>query len=82
MRRKGPDAIDLVLTDVVMPGTSGPDLVKKLTEIRPELKVIFVSGYSYGSVRAEELLSKNYVCLEKPLTKADLAGAIRKTLDQ
>ena len=82
MRRMGPDAIDLVLTDVVMPGTSGTDLVKKLTEMRPELRVIFMSGYSYGSVRAEELLSKNYICLEKPLTKADLADAVRETLDR
>ncbi len=82
MRRKGPDAIDLVLTDVVMPGTSGTDLVKKLTEMQPELRVVFMSGYSYGSVRAEELLSKNYICLEKPLTKADLAGAVRETLDR
>ena len=81
MLRKGPDAIDLVLTDVVMPQTSGPDLVNKLTEIRPELKVIFMSGYSYGKVRAEELVSKNYLCLEKPLTRADLATAVRKTLD-
>lgn len=81
MARKGPDAIDLVLSDVVMPHTSGPDLVNKLVEIRPELKVIFMSGYSYGSVRAEELLSKNYLCLEKPLSRADLASAVRKTLD-
>ena len=81
MLRKGPDAIDLVLTDVVMPQTSGPDLVNKLTEIRPELKVIFMSGYSYGKIRAEELVSKNYLCLEKPLTRADLASAVRKTLD-
>ena len=81
MRREGPDAIDLVLTDVIMPGTSGPNLVKRLTEIQPDLKVIFMSGYSYGHVRVEELFSKNYVCLEKPLTKADLADAIRKMLD-
>ena len=81
MARKGPDAIDLVLTDVVMPQTSGPDLVKQLTEIRPELKVIFMSGYLYGKVRVEELLSNNYLCLEKPLTRADLASAVRKTLD-
>lgn len=50
-------------------------------EIRPELKVIFMSGYSYGSVRAGELLSKNYLCLEKPLTRANLARWVRKTLD-
>ena len=81
MRREGPDAVDLVLTDVVMPGTSGPDLVKSLTEIRPELKVIFMSGYSYGGLRVDEVLSKNYVCLEKPLSKADLTSAIRETLD-
>ena len=40
-----------------------------------------MSGYSYGKIRAEELVSKNYLCLEKPLTRADLASAVRKTLD-
>ena len=39
-------SVDLLLTDVVMPGTSGPDLVKQLVEARPGLKVIYMSGYA------------------------------------
>ena len=50
-------------------------------EDREDLKVIFMSGYSYGRIRAEDLFSTRYHFLEKPLSRADLAHAVRMTLD-
>ena len=80
-QEKGPAGIDLVLTDVVMPDQSGPELIRSLTSEREDLKVIFMSGYSYGRIRAEDLFSTRYLFLEKPLSRDDLAHAVRKTLD-
>ena len=64
-------SVDLILTDVVMPGLSGPEMVEKITEIQPKPKVLYISGYADKSRRARQLIEDNPL-LEKPFTPAAL----------
>jgi PAS domain S-box-containing protein len=74
--------IDLLVTDVVMPGMSGPELAAKLQTARPETAVLFVSGYtSHAAVRGE-ILQEGSDFLQKPFTPTDLAATVRKILDR
>ena len=73
--------IDLVLTDVVMPGMSGPKMVKKLEEMRPGLKVLFMSGYAGGFGAAQGLLEGGASLLQKPFSKHALLQRVRETLE-
>jgi two-component system, cell cycle sensor histidine kinase and response regulator CckA len=74
--------IDLVITDVVMPGASGPALLKHLSERRPDLKVLFMSGYTDDAVPALGRLDKNTVFLQKPFTRERLIAKVREALDR
>jgi CheY-like chemotaxis protein len=72
---KGP--LDLVLTDVIMPGMHGPELANRLKQIR-RLGVLFMSGYS-GSIEGEEDPEVGH--LRKPFTADTLARKVREVLD-
>ena len=72
-------AIDLVLTDVVMPLKSGPELVRELRSIRRDLKVVIFSGYADNLVDIPE--DAHTRVLEKPFSHADLARCVRQLLD-
>jgi PAS domain S-box-containing protein len=72
--------IDLVITDVVMPGASGPALLKYLTERRPNLKVLFMSGYADDAVPALGRLDKDAVFLQKPFTGERLIKKVHEAL--
>ena len=73
-------AIDLVITDVVMPGMSGPDLAQRLSAARPRLKVLFVSGYTDDKLGA--VLTMNGAnFLPKPFTVTVLTRKVRQILD-
>lgn len=74
------NGIDLVVTDVVMPGMSGPELVKKLQESRSDVKALFISGYTGGKF-ADFEIGPDPVLLQKPFTIKMLAGKIRELLD-
>jgi len=77
------DAIDLVLTDMVMPGgVSGRDLAVRLLAKRPQLKVIFTSGYNLEETNTSFFLRRADVFLRKPYTRVDLAKAVRECLDK
>lgn len=73
--RKG--EIDLLLTDVVMPGINGKDLADRLKEERPDLNVIFMSGYLPEEI-AEETLGARF--FKKPFHPVELLAAIRSAL--
>jgi len=74
--------IDLVLTDIVMPNMSGPELAQRLTAARPRLKVVFMSGYTDESVVRHGVLESGAAFIQKPLTLGLLLRKIRSVLDQ
>ena len=73
--------IHLLLTDVVMPQLSGRELALRLTALRPDLKVMYMTGYADESMEQEGLLEPGAVLLKKPFTPDTLAGKIREALD-
>ena len=72
--------IHLLLTDVVMPQVSGPDLADQLLAVHPTLAVLFMSGYSQSSVSHHNIRGQKADFLDKPFTRASLAHAIRTAL--
>ncbi len=75
-------SIDLLLTDVVMPGASGPELVKQLVEQRPTLKVIYMSGYTDDTIVHHGVLDPGIVFLHKPFSSESLGQRIREVNDR
>jgi len=74
--------IDLLLTDVVMPGMSGRELVDAVKQILPEMKVVFMSGYTDDVVIRQGVLEPGVHYLNKPLVPSELAIKLRNVLDQ
>ena len=74
-------SIDVLLTDVVMPGQSGPELTKDLIARRPGLKVIYMSGYTEESIVQHGVLMPGIAFLHKPFTSGVLCRKIRDVLD-
>jgi two-component system cell cycle sensor histidine kinase/response regulator CckA len=74
-------SIDLLLTDVVMPGASGPELTKQLIERRPDLKVVYMSGYTAEAIVQHGVLKPGIAFLHKPFTSDTLARKLREVLD-
>jgi PAS domain S-box-containing protein len=75
------DRFDLLITDVVMPWLSGPELVAKLKQKRPDLKVLYVSGYGDEMIAHHGVLEPDVVLLSKPFTAGLLAQKIRQLLE-
>jgi PAS domain S-box-containing protein len=71
--------IDLLLTDVVMPGRSGRELADDIAALRPATKVLFMSGYSYDVTQG--VLEKGVNLIEKPFSPDDLLRRVRQVLD-
>jgi CheY-like chemotaxis protein len=74
-------AIDLVVTDVVMPNMSGGELAEKLKQVAPAIKFLFVSGYAGKTVLDHNVLDLQTNFLQKPYSLKELAGKIRAALD-
>ncbi len=77
-RHGGP--LDLVLTDIIMPGLSGPALVERLLPTMPDLNVLYITGYSEEAIRQHGLLPAGGELLEKPFTAHQLAERVREAL--
>jgi CheY-like chemotaxis protein len=75
------DEIDLLLTDVVMPGINGSELASRITKSHPALKVLFMTGYTENSMVLQRLASQEVNLLHKPLTPMSIAGKVREVLD-
>jgi DNA-binding NtrC family response regulator len=70
-----------VLTDVVMPGTSGVALVERLRALRPGLKVLFMSGYTDRQIVDASTLNESAAFINKPFTPEGLGQKLRSLLD-
>jgi two-component system cell cycle sensor histidine kinase/response regulator CckA len=69
--------IDVLITDVVMPGVSGPELVRRLRESSPPLRVVYISGYTAGMLESMDTFpDSNTVLVDKPFTKEVLLRAV------
>jgi PAS domain S-box-containing protein len=73
--------VDLLLTDVVMPRLDGRELANQLVALRPNLKILFMSGYTDDVIVHRGVLKHGTVLVQKPFTKATLLRKVRETLD-
>src|SRR5262249_59367728 len=73
--------IHLLMTDVVMPGVGGRELAERVAQLRPEVKVLYMSGYTEQAFNQQGLLGSDAVLLQKPFTLATLASKLREILE-
>jgi two-component system cell cycle sensor histidine kinase/response regulator CckA len=75
-----PGPIDLLITDVVMPGESGPKLAARLVQKRPGLKVLYVSGYTANAIVHNGLVDPGITFLQKPFSRDALGQKVREVI--
>jgi two-component system cell cycle sensor histidine kinase/response regulator CckA len=78
--KKNKNHVDLLITDVVAPGMSGPMLADKLSELQPDLKVLYISGYDNTHVVQKYVVEKGHALLPKPFTMEDIQARVRELL--
>jgi CheY-like chemotaxis protein len=81
LAQRHPGPIHLLITDVVMPGMNGKELQERIRQLRPELKVIFISGYTGEIIARRGLLQEDTHFIQKPFRILDLARKVRSILD-
>jgi nitrogen-specific signal transduction histidine kinase len=81
LAEREPSPIHLVLTDIVMPGMSGPELARELLRWHPALRVLFMSGYAENAIVREGLRHPSAGFIEKPFSPETLAREVRRALD-
>jgi CheY-like chemotaxis protein len=77
----GQNEVDLLLTDVILPGLNGRELAKAALATQPGLKVLFMTGYSRNAIVHQGRLDEGVQLIQKPLTQATLAAKVRAVLD-
>jgi two-component system, cell cycle sensor histidine kinase and response regulator CckA len=75
-------AIDLLLTDVIMPGATGPELAARLLALQPQLRVVYMSGYTDSSALSQGILDGTTNFVQKPFSGDLLARKVRTALDE
>ncbi|HEY6055671.1 MAG TPA: response regulator, partial [Gaiellaceae bacterium] len=73
--------IDVLVTDVVMPGMSGQEVARRIAEHRPAVRTLFVSGYTDSAIRQHGVLAPGTSFLQKPFSAGDLTRRLRELLD-
>ena len=77
-----PDAIDLLLTDVIMPDITGKQVADEIRQARPRMRVLFMSGYPGEVIARRGVLEGGVAYLAKPFTIEALAAKVREVLDE
>jgi two-component system cell cycle sensor histidine kinase/response regulator CckA len=75
-----PGPIHLMVTDVILPGISGPRLAFRLSTVRPEMKVLYVSGYTYDTIAQHGALKPGVAFLQKPVSLKMLVSRVSEML--
>lgn len=78
--RQNIDIIDLILTDVVMPGMNGREFANQLLALRPDLKIIFMSGYTDNAIVRDSFSDLHLNYLQKPFTLDNLTDKVQQVL--
>jgi CheY-like chemotaxis protein len=74
--------IGLLLTDVVMPGMNGRKLAEEIVQLHPDLKILYMTGYSRNAIVHQGRLDAGVDLLQKPLAQEQLSAMVRKVLDR
>jgi len=82
LAREHAGRIHLLMTDVVMPEMNGRDLAKRLMYRYPDLKCLFMSGYTATSIAHHGVLDEDVIFIQKPFSSLTLAMKVREALDQ
>ena len=82
LAREYVERIDLLMTDVVMPGMNGRELASRLTRIHPETRVLFTSGYTDDAIVHHGVLDEGVSFIGKPYTPSALAKKVREVLEK
>ena len=80
--RNQQEPLEMLITDVVAPGMSGPMLADKLTALQPDLKVLYISGYDNTHVVQTYVVEKGHALLAKPFAVAELKAKIAELLSR
>jgi two-component system, cell cycle sensor histidine kinase and response regulator CckA len=72
--------IQLLLTDVVMPGMDGKQLARRITALKPGIRVLYMSGYTADVIAQRGVLEQNTDFLQKPFTRLELATKVHEVL--
>ena len=74
--------IQLMITDVVLPGMGGRELAEQVARLRPEVSILYVSGYTDDVILQHRLVERDVTLLQKPFTARSLAARVREVLDR
>jgi len=80
LSRRGDAPIDLLLTDIVMPEMSGVELADRLERERPDVRILFMTGYAEEAVMNEGILGRHREFIGKPFTREQITTRVRKIL--
>jgi signal transduction histidine kinase/CheY-like chemotaxis protein len=81
MAREHPGSIDLLLTDIVMPQMNGVELAREMHAVRPQIRVLFMSGYTDNALVEEQFLTSGVGFIHKPFTSGALQKKVRQALE-
>jgi DNA-binding NtrC family response regulator len=71
-----------MITDVIMPGANGRELAARMTALRADMKVLYMSGYTDNTIAHHGVLNEDVAFLEKPFTPDKLLSKVREILDK